>query len=247
MVKLTLLLLLLGGGRSSSVTGSGGGTSSGSGSGVSVRVGNAVLELVDGLPLVVDLNGGRDDVLVRVDNGVHDRRQGGVVGGQGDGGNGGDGAGESLEELALLNVEDARVEGLALVIDLSNTHTVGEGRDVQHVEQGSLGSSDLAAGLDELQVSGNFDGTTGNLGRNTESLEERGLSGFHTSVTSGDENVGRGNGTGTGRGGDTVGENLLTGVLEVGVGEDETDVACERACGQSPVSRGRMAWHRTHP
>lgn len=180
---------------------------------------------MDGIPLVVDLDGDRDGVLVGVDQRVHDRGEGGVVDSQGDGGNGGDGAGEGLEELALLNVEDAGIEGLTLVVDLSNAHTVGEGRDVQHVEQGGLGGTDLGAGLNELQVSGDLDGTTGNLGRDTESLEERGLSGLHTSVTSGDENIERGDGTSTGRGGDAVGENLLTGVLEVGVGEDETNVA----------------------
>lgn len=200
---------------------------------------------MDGLPLVVDLDGDRDGVLVGVDKGVHDRRQGGVVDGQGDGGDGGDGAGEGLEELALLDVEDAGIEGLALVVDLSNTHTVGEGRDVQHVEKGGLGGTDLAAGLNELQVRGNFNGTTGNLGGDTESLEERGLSGLHTSVTSGDENIGGGNGTGTGGGGDAVGENLLTGVLEVGVGEDETDVTWKKT-GQLGASCMRKSARRIH-
>lgn len=191
---------------------------------------------MDSVPLVVDLDGSRDDVLVGVDQRVHDRRKGGVVDSQGNGGNGGDGAGEGLEELALLNVEDAGIEGLALVVDLSNTHTVGEGRDVQHVEQGGLGGTDLGAGLDELEISGDFNGTTGDLGGNTESLEERGLSGLHTSVTSGDEDVGGGNGTGTGRGSDAVGENLLTGVLKVGVGEDETNVTCRRSVSVARIS-----------
>jgi hypothetical protein len=183
---------------------------------------------VDGIPLVVDLDGGRDDVLVGVDQRVHDRGEGGVVDSQGDGGNGSDGAGEGLEELALLNVEDAGIEGLALVVDLSNAHTVGEGRDVQHVEQGGLGGTDLGAGLNELQIGGDFNGTTGDLGGDTESLEERGLAGLHTSVSSGDEDIERSDGTGTGRGGDAVDENLLTGLLKVGVGEDETNVAWER-------------------
>jgi hypothetical protein len=183
---------------------------------------------VDGIPLVVDLDGDRDGVLVGVDQRVHDRGEGGVVDSQGDGGNGGDGAGEGLEELALLNVEDAGIEGLALVVDLSNAHTVGEGRDVQHVEQGGLGGTDLGAGLNELQIGGDFNGTTGDLGGDTESLEERGLAGLHTSVSSGDEDIERSDGTGTGRGGDAVDENLLTGLLKVGVGEDETNVAWER-------------------
>ena len=45
-------------------------------------------------------------------------------------------------------------------------------------------------------------------------------------VSGGNVDIAGGDGTGTSGGSDTVGENLLTGVLEVGVGEDETDVAC---------------------
>jgi hypothetical protein len=177
-----LLLLLLGlllGGRSAA----GGSTTGGGGSGgVLVGVGNAVLELGDLVPLVVGLDGDGEDLLVGVDNGVHDRRQSGVAESQRNSGNGGDGGGEGLEELVLADVQNGSIEGLTVVVDLVDTHTVGEGRDVQQVEQSSLGSSDLATGLDELQVGGNFNGTTGNLGRDTESLEERGLSGFHTTV-----------------------------------------------------------------
>ena len=157
---------------------------------------------------------------------MHDGGQGGEVGGQRDGGNSSDGAGESLQELGLLNVQDGGSEGVAVVVDLVDTHTVGEGRDVQHVEQGSLGSTNLATSLNELEVGGNFDGTTGNLGGDTESLEERGLTRLHTSVTSGDVDIARGDGTSTSGSGDTVGEDLVTDVLEVTVGEDETDVAC---------------------
>jgi len=58
-----------------------------------------------------------------------------------------------------------------------NGHTVGERRDVQHVEERGFGRTDLATGLDELQIGGDFNGATSNLGRNSESLEERGLSG----------------------------------------------------------------------
>ena len=184
VVILRLLLLLFLGlllsGRG--VTTTGGSTDGRASGGVLVGVGDAVLELGDLLPLVVGLNGDRDDLLVGVDNGVHDGGQGGEARGQRDGGNGADGRGESLEQLGLLNVQDGSLEGLAVVVDLVDTHTVGEGRDVQQVEQGSLGGTDLVTGLDELQVGGNFDGTTGNLGGDTESLEERGLSWFHTTA-----------------------------------------------------------------
>lgn len=222
-----LLLLLLGSlGGGLGVTASRSGASSGASRGVLVGVGDAVLELSNLLPLVTGLNGDRDDLLVGVDNGVHNGGQGREVGSQRDGGNGGDGRRESLQQLGLLDVKNAGSEGVAVVVDLVDTHTVGEGRDVQHVEQGSLGSTDLAASLNELEVGGDFDGTTGNLGGDTKSLEERCLTRLHTSVTSGNEDITGGDGTGTGRGGDTVGEDLVTDVLELAVGEDETDVAC---------------------
>lgn len=223
VLGLRLLLLGLGGGGSVTTGSSGSGRGSGS---VCLGVGNAVLELLDLLPLVLGLNGDREDLLVGVDDGVHDGGQSGVVDSQGDGGNGGDGRRESLEQLGLFNVQDGAVEGLAVVVDLRDTHTVGEGRDAQQVEEGSLRGTDLVSSLNELEVGGNFDGTTGNLGGDTESLEERGLTRLHTGVSSGNEDIEGSESTGTSGGGDTVVENLLTDVLEVGVGEDEADVAC---------------------
>ncbi|KAB8596072.1 hypothetical protein FH972_025783 [Carpinus fangiana] len=193
----------------------------------SIRVGDAVLELLNLGPGVLGADGDSEDVLVAVEDGVDDGGKGGVIGGEGDGGDGGNGAGEGLEQLALLNVEHARLKGLALVVDLRDGHTVGEGRDVEHVEQGGLGGSDLAAGLDELKLGRDFNGTTGNLGGNTESLEERGLAGLHASVAGRDEDIAGGDGTGTGGRSDAVGQDLLADLLELAVGEDEADVALD--------------------
>lgn len=57
-------------------------------------------------------------------------------------------------------------------------------------------------------------------------------------VSGRDEDITGSDGTGTSRGGDTVGENLLTDVLEVTVGEDEADVACNA----SVESAQTVAW-----
>jgi hypothetical protein len=46
-------------------------------------------------------------------------------------------------------------------------------------------------------------------------------------VSGRDVDVEGSHGTSTGRGSDTVGQDLVTDLLEVGVGEDEADVACE--------------------
>lgn len=158
---------------------------------------------------------------------MHNRGKSGVADRERDAGDGGDGARQSTEELLLTNVQDLGGEALAVIVDLGDAHSVGEGRDVEHVEQRSLGGADLAAGLDELKIGRDLDGTTGNLGGDTEGLEEGGLAGLHTSVPGRNPDVGRGHGTSTSRGGDLIGEDLVTDLLQVGVGEDETDVALD--------------------
>lgn len=156
-----------------------------------------------------------------------DRGQGGDTGRERDSGDGLDTRHELVDEGLLLNVEDGRREDGTVVVNLDNAHTVSERRDVEHVEQGSLGRSDLGSGSDDLDIVDNFDGTTGDLGGDTKSLEERGLSGFHTGVSGGDVDVVGGNGTGTSGGGNLVGEDDLSDVLEVTGSEDETDVALD--------------------
>lgn len=222
ILSLGLLLSLLFSGSWGSLGGS-----NRCGGSVGVWVGNAVLQLINLSPAVFGSNGNGQNVLVAVDNRVHNRWKSWEVGSQGDSSNGGDGTAESLEKLGLLNVENTWWESVTIIVNLGDTHTICERRDVQHVKKGSLGSSDLGTSLNELQVSGNFNGTTGNLGWDTESLEERGLSWFHTSVTGWDVDIGRGNGTSSGWSSNLVVEDLVTNGLEVIVGEDETDVTLD--------------------
>lgn len=156
-----------------------------------------------------------------------DGGNGGVADLEGDGGNVLDTSNELGNKSILLNVEDRGVEDGAVVVDLDDSQTVGEGRDVQHVQESSLGSTDTEADLDQMDIVDDLNGTTGNLGGDTQSLEERGLTGLHTSVTGGDEHINGGEGTSLGGGLDTVGEDLVTDGLQVAVGEDETDVAAD--------------------
>jgi len=72
-----------------------------------------------------------------------------------------------------------------------------------------------------------FDSTSCDLCRDTESLEERCLTRLHTGVSSWDEDVVGGEGTGSGRGSDLVGEDKVSDLLQVSLGEDETDVALD--------------------
>ncbi|KAH3666860.1 hypothetical protein OGAPHI_003309 [Ogataea philodendri] len=147
---------------------------------------------------------------------------------KGDLGDGGDGRHEVLDQLVIGDVQDGRWEHLAIVVNLNNSQTVGERRDVQHVQQRSLGRSDLLVLGQDLNVGGNFNGTSGNLGWNTQSLEERGLTWLHTGVTSWDVNVSWSNGTGSGWSGNLVVQDDVSDRLEVGVGEDETNITSDK-------------------
>ncbi|KAK5634438.1 hypothetical protein RRF57_010150 [Xylaria bambusicola] len=196
--------------------GGGGGRSSG---GVRIRVGYTVLELFNLRPAVGGLNSDSENLLVAVDKRVNDGRKGREVDGQRHTGDGGNGASEGLKEL------DIRGERVALVVDLGDSQTVGEGRDVEHVQQGGLGGTDLVTRFNELEIGSDFNGTAGDLGGDTEGLEERGLAGFHTGVASRNPDIGGSDGTSTGRGRNLVRENLVTDGLEIAIGEDEADVA----------------------
>lgn len=191
------------------------------------------------LELVV--GGDRDgkDVLVGVDERVGDRGNGGDANSERDGGDGLDARRELVDEGLLLDVKDRGREDGTVVVNLNNSHTVGERRDVEHVKKGGLRRSDLGAGSNDLNVVDDLNGTTGNLGGDTEGLEERGLSGLHTGVAGGDVDVGGGNGTGTSGGSDLVRDNGLTDLLEVTVGEDEADVATDE--GEDLLELGELA------
>jgi hypothetical protein len=223
-IFLRLLLILNSSG--SGLLSSGSGSSRGSRSKL-LGVLNAVLEVLGLGNAVVRVDGDSQKVSVTVSDQVGNGSKGGVTSGQRDGSNLGDTRDEVGKQSLLLNVKDGRREAGTLIVDLDKSHTVGEGRDVQHVEQSSFGGTDLGALGDKVDVGDNFNGTTGNLGWDTKSLEERGLTGFHTSVTGRDFDINGSDGTSTSRSSNTVGENLLTDFLEVAVGENETNVTSD--------------------
>lgn len=172
-----------------------------------------------------------------------DGDQGGVVDGQRDSSNGLDAGHETAEELILRYVEDAGGEDVAIVEDLNHAHTVCERRDVQQVQQRSLGSTDTSTGGDDLHIGDNFNGTTSNLRGDTEGLEEGGLAGFHTSVTGRNGDIEGSEGTSTSGGGDLVSGDKVADLLEVGGGEDEADVAPD--VGKQLLELGVLGEDRT--
>lgn len=55
-------------------------------------------------------------------------------------------------QRSLSDVEHLRTVNAAVVIHLLDDEPIGEGRDVQHVEQRGLAGTNLVAGLDQTDV-----------------------------------------------------------------------------------------------
>lgn len=183
------------------------------------------LGLVEGV--VVEADGDGEDDLEGVRNGVGDGGLGGVSDGEGEGG-------QSLEGLTELggkdivgDVEDLGVKEGAVVVDGLELKTVGEGRDLELLEESGLRGGNLVSLVNELDVVDDLNLTTGNLGGDLEGLEESGLTGITAGGALGDNDVAGGSGTDTGGGGTDVLLEDVTDVAEVAVGEDEADVAAE--------------------
>lgn len=59
---------------------------------------------------------------------------------------------ESGMQRSLGDVEHLRAVNAAVVINLLDDESIGEGRDVQHVEERGLAGANLVAGLDQTHV-----------------------------------------------------------------------------------------------
>ena len=141
-VVVLLLGFLLGGGSSRSSTAGGGGSGCGS-HGKLAGVGQVLLEALGGREGDVGDGGKGHAVLEAVGDGM------GSGGGRGEvdlQANGGD-VTHSTDKLGLEvlvgDVQHGGGEDGARVVDLAHNQTVGERRDVQHVQEGSLGHTDL--------------------------------------------------------------------------------------------------------
>jgi hypothetical protein len=88
-------------------------------------------------------------------------------------------------------------------------------------------NSDLVVGLDQVNLVDNFNGTLDDLSTNVQGLEERGLTGVHTSGTGRNEHISGGKSTSTGSGGHLVVQDDLTDLVEIVVGEHETHVTID--------------------
>jgi len=216
------LLLLTGGGGS-------GFSSSGGGSGG----GLAGLDAFDEFLTVVfgedevGGDGGGEEVLEAVGDGVGEGEFGGDTRTEGQTGEVGDTLGEGGFDGGFVELQVFGGEEEALFPNTDDFGVVEEGRDLELAEEGGDGGVDLVTGGEDLLVGHDGDGTLVDLGDDVEGLEEGGHGGFHTSVTGGDDDFDGGDGTNTGGGLNAVlgedGDEFGDGH----VGEAEGDVTGE--------------------
>ena len=158
---------------------------------------------------------------------MHDRGDGRDTRGERDRSNGLDTSHERGDQCRLFDIEHRRWEGHSVVVDLDDAHTIGERRNVQHVEQRRLRLTDSVTCLDEMDVRDDFDCTTGDLCGDIQSLEEGRFTRFHTGVSSRYEHVvGSNRASSSGRS-DSVRDDRLSNSSEVTVGKDESDVTLD--------------------
>merc|ERR1719210_1225161 len=112
------------------------------------------------------------EVLHTVGNGVRSAGHGWVSNLQTHSSNIGNSCHEHVLDVVISDVQDGGVEDGALVIHLLDEQTIGEGGDLQHVQQSCLGSSDLVTNSDDGHILNDLNGTLGNLGWDLQSLEE---------------------------------------------------------------------------
>merc|ERR1712235_110398 len=195
IIFILFFLFNLGGCGGSSI---GGGSSNGGSGGELAWVGQELLELLGLLEGDLRDGGHGQEVLHTVGDAVRSAGYGWVSNLETDGGNVPNSAHEHVLDVVVGDVKDLGAEHGAGVVDLLDDEAVGEGRDLQHVEEGGLGGSDLVLLLDDVHILDNLNCTLGNLGWDGQSLEEGSLLRAHTSVLSWNCDINRSNGTGLG-------------------------------------------------
>mmetsp|Transcript_17128 Transcript_17128/g.30806 ORF Transcript_17128/g.30806 Transcript_17128/m.30806 type:complete len:253 (+) Transcript_17128:1880-2638(+) len=123
------------------------------------------------------------------------------------------------------NVEDLGIKEGSVVVDGLEDETVREGFNVELLQEGCLGGSDLFSLGDQVGVVDHLNLTTGNLGSNLQGLEKGSLTGIASGSSLGNDHIAGGDGTDLGGGGTSVGLQNFADFTEVSVGEDKSDIA----------------------
>merc|ERR1719216_13465 len=148
IILLGLWLRLLGcSGSGSSLSSSGGGSSS--------ELAGVSQELLQSLSLLegdVRHSGHGEKILHAVDDAVGNRGNCWVVDGEANSSNIGNTGHEPVLYVIVSDVQDLGVEDRSVVIDLLDEEPVGEGRDLQHVQESGLGGSHPVSHSDDGHV-----------------------------------------------------------------------------------------------
>jgi len=158
---------------------------------------------------------------------VRDRGDGRITDLKADSSDVGNTLGNNSANISKSHVENAALIDETVVVDDAGDKTIAEGTDIELGKKGSLRLTDLLTGVDKSGRGKNLDLTLDDLSTDVKSLEEGGLSGLETSGTSRDDNIIGSNSAGLGGGTDLKRGDEVTDLVEVLVGEDETDVAIE--------------------
>ncbi|KAF0744734.1 hypothetical protein Ae201684_001189 [Aphanomyces euteiches] len=177
---------------------------------------------------VFQFDGNGDQRLEGVGQRVRDRGQSRETQSQREGSNVAETTSELFDQVFFGQVQDSRVEDGTVVVDGLDDQTVRERTDVQLLEQHGFGVTDLFTLLGQQDIGHDFNLTLLNLGTDLQSLEKGGLTGVATSRTSRAPHIDRGNSTDTSRGRDLVGFQSFTDLVQVFVGEDETNIALQQ-------------------
>lgn len=95
-----------------------------------------------------------------------------------------------------------------------------------------------------MNVGDDFNRSSSNLGGDVQRLEEGGLSGLHSGVSSRNVDVDLGVGSSLGGGGDLVVEDDTSNVLEISRGEDESDISLD--VGKEFLELGEVGEDHSH-
>jgi len=138
-----------------------------------------------------------------------------------------DGFLEFSKDVSSRDVEDGGIEDGAVLEDFLDVHLILEGIDLELIEEGGLGSTNLITNPDNLLFGNDFNLGLNNLGLDLESLEERCLLGIKTGGTSRDGNLSGGDHTSLGGGRSRLSVEDFLNLGEVTIGEDNVRVQNE--------------------
>lgn len=169
----------------------------------------------------------RSDVLEGVDDQVGSGNLVGFSDGKGDSSDLVGGVGELGDDVSRVHVEDLRGKDGTVVVDSVDFHTVGEGLNIQFLQEDCFGVSDFLASSTDLEFLGDFNLTLVNLGGHVQGVEERDLRGIHTGGAGVNRDVDGGNHSDLGSSWLLVVFDDGSDFEDGGIGEDEADLSLE--------------------